>query len=93
MLDDAGITLNRNSIPDDPRSPFVTSGIRIGTPAVTTQGMGEAEMAVVGSMIARALRSREDATAIAAIRQEVRELCRPFAPYPSLSPQEDLATH
>ena len=45
MLDEAGITLNKNTIPDDPRSPFVTSGVRIGTPAVTTQGMTEPEMA------------------------------------------------
>jgi glycine hydroxymethyltransferase len=84
VLDQAGITLNRNSIPDDPRSPFVTSGIRIGTPAVTTQGMEESEMAIVGELIARALRARDDDVAIASIREEVRELCLPFAPYPEL---------
>ncbi len=55
VLDRAGITLNRNTIPDDPRSPFVTSGLRIGTPSVTTQGMTEAEMATIASLIARAL--------------------------------------
>ena len=82
MLDDAGITLNKNSIPDDPRSPFVTSGIRIGTPAVTTQGMLEPQMAEIGSLIARALRSRDDAEAIATIRHEVAQLCLPYAPYP-----------
>ncbi len=81
-LDDAGITLNKNSIPDDPRSPFVTSGIRIGTPAVTTQGMTEPQMMVIGSLIARALRSRDDGAAVADIREEVADLCRPFAPYP-----------
>ncbi|MEZ5228249.1 MAG: serine hydroxymethyltransferase [Acidimicrobiales bacterium] len=82
VLDDAGITLNKNSIPDDPRSPFVTSGIRIGTPAVTTQGMTEPQMAEIGSLIARSLRSRTDAAAVAEIRGEVAALCRPFAPYP-----------
>ncbi len=82
VLDEAGITVNKNSIPDDPRSPFVTSGIRIGTPAVTTQGMSEPQMAQIGSLIARALRSRDQADDVAAIRQEVAELCRPFAPYP-----------
>ena len=60
-LDEAGITLNKNTIPDDPRSPFVTSGVRIGTPSVTTQGMREPEMATIASLIARALRARDDA--------------------------------
>jgi glycine hydroxymethyltransferase len=85
VLDDAGITLNRNSIPDDPRSPFVTSGIRIGTPAVTTQGMKEPEMAEIGRLLAATLRSRNDESAVAAIRQEVRELCSGFTPYPDLA--------
>ncbi len=84
VLDEAGITLNRNSIPNDPRSPFVTSGVRIGTPAVTTQGMTEAEMVIIGQLIARTLRERTDAAAVAAIREEVRSLCVPFAPYPDL---------
>ena len=56
-----GITLNKNTIPDDPRSPFVTSGVRIGTPSVTTQGMKEPEMAAIAGLIARALRGRDDA--------------------------------
>jgi glycine hydroxymethyltransferase len=81
VLDAAGITLNRNSIPDDPRSPFVTSGIRIGTPAVTTQGMTEEHMVAVGQLIARTLRNRDDEGAVAQIREEVRALCAPFAPY------------
>ena len=81
VLDEAGITLNRNSIPDDPRSPFVTSGIRIGTPAVTTQGMKEREMAEIGRLIADTLRGRNDPDRIAAIRDEVRQLCLPFTPY------------
>ncbi len=86
VLDEAGITLNRNSIPDDPRSPFVTSGIRIGTPGVTTQGMKEAEMVQIGQLMARTLRERTDPEAIKAIREEVRALCTPFAPYPNMVP-------
>jgi glycine hydroxymethyltransferase len=83
VLDAAGISLNKNTVPDDPRSPFVTSGVRIGTPAVTTQGMGEAEMATVGRLIATALRGRADAEAGAAVRDEVAALCSKFAPYPA----------
>jgi glycine hydroxymethyltransferase len=75
VLDLAGITLNKNSIPDDPRSPFVTSGVRIGTPSVTTQGMKEAEMATVAELIARVLRHRTDSEVIAAARAEVAALC------------------
>jgi glycine hydroxymethyltransferase len=83
VLDRAGITLNKNTIPDEPRSPFVTSGVRIGTPAVTTQGMTEPQMATIASLIARALRERDDDAALAAIRSEVGELCAAFVPYPS----------
>ena len=81
VLDVAGITLNKNTIPDDPRSPFVTSGVRIGTPAVTTQGMTEPEMAEIASLIARALRDRADAAALAAVRDDVAVLCSKFTPY------------
>ena len=84
VLDQAGISLNKNTVPDDPRSPFVTSGVRIGTPAVTTQGMGEAEMVEIASLIARALRGRDDADAVAAVKADTEKLCRPFAPYPEL---------
>jgi glycine hydroxymethyltransferase len=83
VLDAAGITLNRNAIPDDPRSPFVTSGIRIGTPSVTTQGMTEPQMAQIGRLMAETLRNRDDAEAVAGIREQVRQLCVPFAPYPT----------
>jgi glycine hydroxymethyltransferase len=83
VLDAAGITCNRNTIPDDPRSPFVTSGLRLGTAAMTTTGMGEAEMAVVGALIGRSLRQRNDEAALAAVRAEVAELCAAFPPYPS----------
>jgi glycine hydroxymethyltransferase len=85
VLDEAGITLNRNTIPDDPRSPFVTSGIRIGTPAVTTQGMREPEMARIASLISRTLRHRDEPTVVAGIRDEVRRLCSDFTPYPELA--------
>ncbi len=81
VLDRAGVTLNKNTIPDDPRSPFVTSGLRIGTPAVTTQGMGLAEMAQIAGFIAEALREREDDTALASVRSRVVELCAGFTPY------------
>lgn len=81
VLDEAGITLNKNTVPDDPRSPFVTSGVRIGTPAVTTQGMTEAEMPVIASLIARALRDRGDTAVLAGIRAEVADLCAKFPAY------------
>ena len=82
-LDRAGITCNRNTIPDDPRSPFVTSGLRLGSAAQTTAGMGEAEMRLVGALIGRTLRSRDDEAALAAVRAEVRELCAGFPPVPA----------
>ena len=82
-LDEAGITLNKNTIPDDPRSPFVTSGLRIGTPSVTTQGMTEPEMTQIASLIARSLRDRDDATVLAALRTEVAALCARFPAYPA----------
>jgi glycine hydroxymethyltransferase len=82
VLDRAGITLNKNNIPDDPRSPFVTSGLRIGTPSVTTQGMGTAEMATIAELIARALRHRDDEAELGAVRSVVGELCARFPAYP-----------
>ncbi len=81
-LDRAGISLNENTVPDDPRPPYITSGLRIGTPAVTTQGMTEPEMAVIGELIHRVLTGREDAEVIAAVRAEVADLCGTFTPYP-----------
>jgi glycine hydroxymethyltransferase len=82
VLDTAGISLNMNTVPDDPRSPFVASGVRLGTAAVTTQGMGPVEMARVAQLTARALRNRDDAAAVAAVREEVIALCDAFTPYP-----------
>jgi glycine hydroxymethyltransferase len=81
-LDAAGITLNKNTIPGDPRSPFVTSGLRIGTPAVTTAGMREAEMGEIASLIGRALRARDDDVALAEVRDAANNLCSKFRPYP-----------
>ena len=84
VLDSAGISLNKNTIPDDPRSPFVTSGIRVGTPAVSTQGMGPDEMATIAELIARTLRGRDDASVVGAVKADVAELCSRFCPYPDL---------
>jgi len=84
VLDRAGITCNRNTIPDDPRPPFVTSGLRLGSAAQTTAGMGADEFTVIGTLIGRTLRSREDDQAVADVRAEVRELCAAFPPYPTL---------
>jgi glycine hydroxymethyltransferase len=82
-LDRAGITCNKNTVPDDPRSPFVTSGLRLGTPSVTTQGMTEPEMAQVAELITRVLRAPGDDAELAAVREDVRTLCSKFTPYPS----------
>jgi glycine hydroxymethyltransferase len=81
-MDAAGITANRNTIPDDPRSPFITSGLRLGTAAETTAGMGCDEMATIASLITRALRARHDLSQLASIRDEVAALCGRFDPYP-----------
>jgi glycine hydroxymethyltransferase len=85
VLDRAGITCNRNTIPDDPRSPFVTSGLRLGTAAETTAGMGPAEMARIADLIGRTLRGRGDDATVIGIRGEVAELCGAFPPYPTLT--------
>ncbi|MFL5459181.1 MAG: serine hydroxymethyltransferase [Gemmatimonadales bacterium] len=85
ILGEAGITVNKNTIPDDPQSPFVTSGIRLGTPAVTTRGMGVAEMRQVAELIDRAL-SRPDETTLATVRSEVEELTSAFPLYTSAEP-------
>ncbi len=81
-LDRAGISLNENTVPDDPRPPYISSGLRIGTAAVTTQGMGAAEMGTVAELILRVLQGHGDDRVIEDVREEVATLCSRFAPYP-----------
>jgi len=77
----AGITVNKNTIPFETRSPFVTSGIRIGTPAATTKGMKEAEMRIIAGFIDEALKNRSDEAKLSSIKAKVAELCRRFPFY------------
>jgi glycine hydroxymethyltransferase len=84
-LDKAGITVNKNAIPFDQNPPMVASGIRIGTPAVTTRGMREPEMDVIADYIARVLASPDDEPVLRAVKGEVKQLCRKFPLYPELS--------
>ncbi len=77
-LDEAGITVNKNTVPNEKRSPFVTSGIRIGTPALTTRGMKATEMKKIAGWITTVLNNVEDAAAKAKVHNEVKELCKQF---------------
>ena len=81
-LDQAGITVNKNTVPKETQSPFVTSGVRIGTPAVTTRGMREGEMRRIADLIDRVLRAVDDQNVINGVRAEVRELANAFPLYP-----------
>ena len=81
LLYQADITVNKNLIPFDPQSPFVTSGIRIGTPAVTTRGMGKEEMHLIAQFISRILKSGGDESKIQQVKNEVLELCEKFPLY------------
>lgn len=84
-LEKAAITLNKNTIPSEERSPFVTSGIRIGTPAVTSRGMKEGEMRSIGRMIARVLKNINDESVIRGVREEVLALTSGFDIYPEVA--------
>jgi len=84
-LDAAGITCNKNAIPNDPEKPFVTSGLRLGTAAVTTAGMQEPEMAEIASLMARVLRSGQDEQLRVEVREASNRLCSKFTPYPNLA--------
>ncbi|HLF42506.1 MAG TPA: serine hydroxymethyltransferase, partial [Acidimicrobiia bacterium] len=88
LLDGVGITLNFNTIPFDPRPPFRASGLRIGTPAMTTQGMRETEASETAQLIARALKERGSEAALGEVRSRVSELAASFSPYP-----HDFAGH
>jgi glycine hydroxymethyltransferase len=90
-LDKAGITVNKNTIPYDTNSPMVASGIRIGTPALTTRGMKEAEMKEVGRLIARALSGIDDETALAGVRRDVLKMCEGFPLYAARLREYDRA--
>ena len=85
VLGQAGITVNKNTIPNDPQSPFVTSGIRVGTPALTTRGMGAPEMVRIAALIDTALTQRDDAT-LARVKHDVESLASGFPLYPSYVP-------
>jgi glycine hydroxymethyltransferase len=76
-----GITLNRNAIPFDTRSPFVTSGIRMGTPAVTTCGMKEEQLTEVGQLISNILKNRDDELALVSLKDQVSDLAVSYQPY------------
>ncbi|MCU0625304.1 MAG: serine hydroxymethyltransferase [Gemmatimonadaceae bacterium] len=82
VLDHAGITVNKNTVPKETQSPFVTSGIRIGTPAVTTRGMKEPEMVRIAQLIDRVLRAPEDAAVLESVKSDVKELTASFPLYP-----------
>jgi glycine hydroxymethyltransferase len=81
-LGQAGITVNKNAIPFDQNPPMVASGVRLGSPAVTTRGMGEVEMDLIAEYITRVLASPEDGAALAAVKAEIETLCRKFPLYP-----------
>jgi glycine hydroxymethyltransferase len=84
-LDRAGVTCNKNAIPNDPEKPFTTSGLRLGTAAVTTAGMGPAEMQEIASLISAVLRAPDDEQIAADVRKAAADLCAKHTPYPDLA--------
>ncbi|MCL2024770.1 MAG: serine hydroxymethyltransferase [Coriobacteriia bacterium] len=89
LLESVGITCNKNAIPNDPESPFVTSGIRIGSPAMTTRGLGTEDARLVGTLIARTLFERDDATALGDIQAQVNEMLARLPLYPGLTYEDN----
>jgi glycine hydroxymethyltransferase len=83
-LEKAGITVNKNTVPFDSRSPFITSGVRIGTPALTTRGMKEPEMKKIAELMARVLEAHDDADVLASVRKDARDICDSFPLYAEL---------
>jgi glycine hydroxymethyltransferase len=92
-LGEAGITVNKNAIPFDTNPPLKPSGIRIGTPALTTRGMRENEMRQIGHWIAQALNNRTDAQALGKIKREVLAMCESFPLYPERRARTMVGTH
>jgi len=90
-LDKAGITVNKNAIPYDPQKPFIASGIRIGTPAVTTRGMGEKEMDVIAQYILDGLSHKSDEAHLKSIKKKVQTLCDRFPIYPEKAKAREAA--
>ena len=84
LLDRAGITTNKNTIPYDTQKPFITSGLRLGTPPLTTRGMKEGEMREIAGMIAKVLDSRGDSAVLGKVQAQVKELCERFPLYESM---------
>ena len=83
-LDLAGVTVNKNAVPFDDKSPLITSGIRIGTPAVTTRGMKEPEMEIIAEFMDRVLHNRTDAKLLKQVSEEVKTFCEGFPLYPEM---------
>jgi glycine hydroxymethyltransferase len=76
--------VNKNTVPFDSRSPFITSGVRIGTPALTTRGMKEPEMKKIAELMARVLEAHDDADVLASVRKDARDICDSFPLYAEL---------
>ena len=81
LLDKYGITVNKNTVPNDPQSPFVTSGLRIGVPAVTTRGFTETEMVIVGNLIADIILHRDDEEILKQCKKDAMNLCERYPIY------------